>query len=167
MTRAVTVRSLGFAAALACAMISSASAQTPSPAQLAAARDVIETTGVADTMGDTVRVFIDEGKRTFLTTNPGLAKDLDAAGDALLPQLKARQDELMGAIALAYARRFTAEELQQVAAFYRTPVGKKFRETQPIAQREAFESFRDWSEQMSQEVITRLRAEMKKKGHDI
>lgn len=167
MTNAFTIRRLAFSAAFACAFAAPAFAQTPTPAQIAAAREAVEATGVADTMGDAVRLFVDEGKRTFAATNPSLSKDLDEAGEALIPQLRPRQEELMNGIAAAYARRFTVEELQQVTAFYKTPIGLKFREQQPAAQRDAFEGFREWSDRMSQEVITRLRAEMKKKGHDI
>ena len=52
-------------------------------------------------------------------------------------------------------------------AFYKTNLGKKVLAEEPIAVEEAFRKAQDWSNTFSEQVIARMRVEMKKKGYDL
>ena len=52
-------------------------------------------------------------------------------------------------------------------AFYKTPLGKKLIAEEPKASRRATERVEDWANKISEEVVSKMRAEMKKKGHNL
>ncbi|HEY0292588.1 MAG TPA: DUF2059 domain-containing protein [Hansschlegelia sp.] len=166
MTPPNSLRRLAAAAVLTLAA-TPAFAQAPAEAQLKAAREVVNDSGVANSMNDIVPIFLDEAKRTFLRTDPALSKDLDDCIKILTPEFQKRRDELMNQIAAIYADKFSADELAQIRTFYQSPVGAKLVKEMPSILQASYDRTNAWSQQMSQDVISRLRAEMKKKGHDI
>lgn len=157
------------AAVLAFGLASSpASAQSQvSPEQAEAARAVVAKSGVLASMNEAVPIFLDEGKRTFSLTRPELAGELDSVVKTLLPAFEKRSDELVEAVAEVYAARFTLQELKDISAFYDSPTGAKLAKTLPAVQQQSYDLIQSWSQQMSQEVVTRIRQEMKKRGFDI
>lgn len=157
----------GLLAAALFAAGSPAFAQAPAPDQLNAAREVIELSGAASSLKDIVPIFFDEAKQTFTRTRPEIAKDLDESLKAIAPEFEQRRDQLMTEIALVYAQRFTAQELTEIKAFYETPTGKKLVQNLPPILQESYQKTQIWSQKMSQDIVSRLRAEMKKRGHDI
>jgi hypothetical protein len=49
----------------------------------------------------------------------------------------------------------------------KTPAGKKYVETQPVSMNKIMQSMDSWNRDLSVTVVDRVRAEMKKKGHDL
>jgi hypothetical protein len=163
-----------FAAVAALALLASpalAQTQTPAPAipeqQLKVAREVVEASGVAGSVRNIVPLILDEAKRTFVQTRPDLSTDLDAVVRILQPEFERRQDQLMNDIATVYAQRFTTQELTEIGAFYGTPTGRKLVSVLPSVLQASSDRVRGWTAQMSRDVVTRMRQEMKKKGRDI
>lgn len=154
----------GVAFALACAP---ALAQTAPDPRLTLAREVMEASGTIATLRDIVPVFFDEAKRTLTRTRPELVKDLDEVIKILKPEFERRRDELMNEVAGLYARSFTREELAEIKAFYETPAGKKLVKILPGVLQSSYERTNAWGRKVSQDVISRMRQEMKKRGHDI
>lgn len=142
-------------------------AQSAAPDQLKAASEVIELSGAAASLKDIVPIFFDEARLTFTRTRPEIAKDLDEAIKVVTPEFEKRRDQLMTDIALIYAQRFTAQELAEIKTFYQTPTGKKLVENMPGILQESYQKTQLWSAKMSQDIVSRLRAEMKKRGVDI
>jgi hypothetical protein len=157
------------AAASLCAILPAAPvlAQAPSPEQVKAAREVIDVSGAADSIKDIVPIFLDEAKRTFTRTRPEIAKDLDEALKTLTPEFAARKEALMAEIATVYAARFTPQELAEIKTFYQSPTGKKLVQNLPGVLQASYEKTNAWSQKMSQDIVTRLRQEMKKRGQDL
>jgi hypothetical protein len=110
---------------------------------------------------------IERVKSMLQQTNPMLIKDLNLVAAGLRKTYAPRTDELMSEIAKVYASRFTEGELKQIAAFYRTPAGKKVIEFEPRIFDDALGELKDWQEKFAAEVIGRFRTEMKKRGHDL
>ncbi|MFJ5486804.1 DUF2059 domain-containing protein [Hansschlegelia beijingensis] len=148
-----------FAAVMACAPASAA--------DLKLARQVVEVSGAASSFKDIVAIFLDEAKRTFVRTNPELSGDLDQAIKTLMPEFEQRREQLLDQIAGAYAARFSDQELMEIKTFYETPTGAKLVKALPGVLQESYDKTNVWSRQMSQDVVTRLREELKKKGHDM
>jgi hypothetical protein len=49
----------------------------------------------------------------------------------LMPDLQAREPDFIAAVATLYGQAFTVPEMQQILAFYQTPVGQKLKNLQP------------------------------------
>jgi len=141
--------------------------QTPPPDQLKAAREVIEVSGAAASLSNIVPVFMDEAKQTFTRTRPEIAKDLGEVLTAIAPEFEKRRDELMDEIAMVYAQRFSTQELAEIKAFYQSPTGAKLVKNLPAVLQQSFEKTEGWSRKMSQDIVARLRQEMRKRGHEI
>ena len=66
-----------------------------------------------------------------------------------------------------YASTFTEAELKDLIAFFKTPTGQKYLQLSPkILDGLAVEAQR-WAERTSEQVMSRVRAEMAKRGHQM
>ena len=55
----------------------------------------------------------------------------------------------------------------RVPHFFESPAGKKYVETQPAFLTEVVTAMQGWQGKISTDMMTRVRAEMKKKGHEL
>src|SRR5215468_7579342 len=110
---------------------------------------------------------IERTKSVFLQTNPMLSKDLNEVAAKLHSEYGARSAELVNEVAKLYASRFTEQELKDTLAFYKSPLGRKLIVEEPAILDQSMKTAQTWAENLSQEVIAKMRAEMKKRGHDI
>ena len=62
-------------------------------------------------------------------------------------------------------RHFTEAELKDLLAFYKTPVGMKLITEQPKVGEEGLKFAQTWANQLSDQVIGKMRDELKKRGH--
>ncbi len=153
---------------LACQLFAGvALAQQPTAAAIATARELVELKG-GNAMFDPVIIsMIEQTKGALLQTNPQLAKDLNDVATQLRGEFSPRRNELMTEAAKLYAQRFSEQELKDILAFYKTPVGRKMIVQEPLVLDETFNFVQRWSPRVGEEVMNRFRAEMKKKGHDL
>ena len=168
MTACLFTRTL-CAAALAClAFAQDARAQAqPSAAAVATAREIVELKGATTMFDSVIPGVIEYHKKLLLSANPNLSKDLDEVTIRLVKEFAPRRAEVRLEIARGYASRFTEQELKDILAFYKTPLGKKLIVEEPKGVDEATKRVDAWAAKYSEEVLTRLRAEMKKKGHTL
>jgi hypothetical protein len=155
---------LGLAFALG---IGAADAQQPSPSAIATAKEVITAKGAAALYGPLVSGVIERTKGIFLQTNPMLGKDLNEVAAKLHNEYGPRSAEIVNEVAKLYASRFTEQELKDTLAFYKSPLGRKLIVEEPAILDQSMKTAQTWAENLSQEVIAKMRAEMKKRGHDI
>jgi len=77
--------------------------------------------------------------------------------------LTARSDEFLGKIVPLYAKHFTEAELDELLAFYRSPIGRKTNETMPGLMQESMELVATESQssipKIKERVTEKLRAE--------
>jgi uncharacterized protein len=71
-------------------------------------------------------VLIQNMKQAIVQGRPEVEKQYDAMMPAFNESAQKRVNELTETLATIYASNFTADELQDLAAFYRTPTGQKF-----------------------------------------
>ena len=154
---------LGFALAAAGA----AQAQQPSPATLASARELMEIKGVKSLVEPVVVGVIQQTRGTILQTNPGLTKDLDEVSAQLRNEYQPRIAEMTNEIVQLYAQRFNEQELKDAIAFYKSPTGKKILSEEPKILDETYARVQQWANRLQNEVMLRVRAEMKKRGHNL
>ena len=103
----------------------------------------------------------------FLQTNPMLGKDLNEVAAKLRTEYAARSAEVLTDIAKLYASRFTEQELKDALAFYKSPLGKKMLVEEPAILDQTMKNAQNWANRLSDEIIGKMRAEMRKRGHDI
>ena len=166
-------RALG-AAAIACLAFSSGmQAQTPSPQPrnlptptvVALAQQLLELKGGLTAFDPAVNGVIIHHRNILLQINPNLTKDVDATTQLARADIAAREKELHHEIAVGYATAFTEQDLRDMIAFYKTPLGKKILENEPKAGEASTKRAQDWIEKYAEEVMGKMRAEMKKRGH--
>jgi hypothetical protein len=158
------------AALLALALVAAAGAaqaQQPSPAALASARELMEIKGVKSLVEPVVVGVIEQTKGTILQTNPGLTKDLDEVSAQLRNEYQPRVAEMTNEIVQLYAQRFSEQELKEAIAFYKSAVGKKMLAEEPRILDATYARLQQWAIRFQDEVMTRVRAEMKKRGHNL
>ena len=159
-----------FIAALVCAGVTpfAAQAQQPSPAAVAAAREVIVAKGASAIAQPLVIGVIESAKNTFVPTNPNLTRELNDVATVLHREFDAKgNNEVVDQLARAYAAHFTEQELKDLLLFYKTPLGQKVIKEEPIAIEDGLKSAQRWADAFSEIVMARIRTEMQKKGHPL
>jgi len=151
---------------LACAGPAAAQ-QQPTPSAIATAKELLATKGATAMFDPLLPGMIESTKNTFLPTNPGLFKEFNEVAAKLRTELAPRRDEVVNGIARLYAQRFTEAEMKEIIAFYKSPTGRKFVAEEPAVIEQGLQQAETWAKNMSEEVMTRFRAEMKKKGYDL
>jgi hypothetical protein len=157
---------LAFALVLA-ASVGSANAQEPSATALATAKELITVKGAVAIFDPLVPGVIEQTKSVFLRTNPMLGKDLNEVAAKLRTDYAPRGAEVINDTAKLYATRFTEQELKDALAFYKSPLGGKLLVEEPKLLDEGMKNAQTWANKLSEEIIGKIRAEMKKRGHDI
>jgi len=142
-----------------------AHSQQPSAAALATARALIASTGAQSVFNPLIAGVVEQAKLLFLQQNPALAKDLNEIADKMRTDLAPRIAELSEEMARLYATHFTDQELKAILVFYQSPVGKKLLAQQPTVIDASMKFAQDWANKLSDQVIAKMREELKKRGH--
>ena len=137
----------------------------PSAAALAEAHKVVAVTGTTNLFNPLVAGVIEQAKLLFLQQDPSLGKDLNEVAAKLRTDLTPRLSELFDEVAKFYATDFTEQELKDILVFYQSPTGKKLLDRQPQIVDHSMKFAQEWANKLSDEVIVKMRDEMKKKGH--
>lgn len=152
--------------AIALAVLSPAAyAQQPTPAALATAREIVAVTGGSALFNPLIAGVVEQAKILLLQQNPSLSKVLTEVGDKMRADLAPRYDELVNEMARLYAVRFTEPELKDLLAFNKSPLGKKLLAEQPLIVDASMKFAQTWSNSLSDEVVAKMREELKKRGY--
>jgi hypothetical protein len=139
----------------------------PSPTSIALARELLALKGGTDMFGGMVSGVIEQAKNSFLPTNPSLNRPLNEVAASLQKEFEPKKAELLNDVARSYARYFTETELKELLAFYKTALGRKVLTTEAVAVEDGFRQAQEWTNTFSNQILSRFRAEMKKKGYDL
>jgi hypothetical protein len=139
----------------------------PGPSSLAAARALVVASGMSRSFSIVIPQFMDQIAQSLVQTRPEIAKDLEAVLIELKPEFDRQADEMIDTAARIYVRQMSEPDLAAAGAFFESPAGKKYVETQPAFLREAVTAMQAWQGKISADMMTRVREEMKKKGHEI
>jgi len=163
------------AVVLAIALAAPAAAQqAPSAAAVGFAKEILGMKGATAMWEPVIPGVIARVRQSVIANNallaqshPSFAKDLNDIVNALMTEFAAKGAELTNDVAQTYAEHFTEAELKELVAFYKSPLGKKVISEEPKVIDESAGKIQKWAEQFSETVLARVRAEMKKKGHEI
>ena len=144
-----------------------ASAEEPAPSALALAKELIVLKGSTQLWDAVVPGVIEQAKGVFMQTNPALGRELNDVAAQLRTEYAPRASQLVDQVAQLYAKTFTEQELKDALAFYKSPLGRKIVSEEPKVLDDGFRRIQEWTNKFSEEVMGRMRAEMKKKGYDL
>jgi uncharacterized protein len=137
----------------------------PPASALAAARDVVISSGMSRSFAPMVPQLSEQIVPMLTRTRPELTTDLTAVVNQLGPEFVKDGDEMIDIAAHIYARRMSEADLKAAAAFFNSPAGKKYVEVQPPLLDELVVAMQSWTNKLSSIMMTRVRQEMIKKGH--
>jgi uncharacterized protein len=139
--------------------------QQPSAAALATARELIAVTGATTLFTPLIAGVVEQAKLLFLQQDPSLSKDLNDISVKMRTDLAPRFGELTDEVARLYATNFSEQELKDILAFYKSAPGQKLLSEQPKVVDSSMKFAQGWANKLSDEVIAKMRDELKKKGH--
>jgi uncharacterized protein len=147
--------------------VAQSAAPQPTPGALLLAKQIVQVKHVQDVFQPIVRGVVQKSRDMFMQTNFMWGKDLNEVAVNVEKQFTPRVTELVDASARIYATHFTEPELRDLLAFYQSPLGQKAIAQEPKVLDESMVYAGTWADNLSQEVITAIRIEMKKRGHDM
>ena len=170
MTIRQSIRVVAAAAIFSVAFAGVVSAQqqpAPRPAALLMAKEIIDLKGASSTFDPLIRGVIEYHKNLLIQANPNLSGQIEQVAAKLQSELQGRKAELQQQLERIYAQHFTEQELRDALAFYRSPLGKKLVAEEPKALEETMKLADDWSRKFADEVVEKLRGELKKRGLNV
>jgi uncharacterized protein len=146
-----------------------AAAQSPPPPPdaIAAARELVTASRAADQLKTLLPLFMQQLKPAIVQGRAEVARDYDAITPQLIESMNARSEAFAEGVATVYARNFTADELRQLAEFYRGPIGQKFLEKMPVIAQESLAMGQKFGQEIAGELRSRMIDELRKRGHSI
>jgi hypothetical protein len=132
---------------------------------MASAKELITITGTTTLFSPLIAGVVEQAKVLYLQQNPALAKDLNEIATQIRVDLQPRFSELTEEVARLYAANFTEQELKDILAFYKTTAGKKLLAEQPKIVDTSMKFAQEWANKLSDQVIAKMRDELKKRGH--
>ena len=162
------------AAALAVAMTASlARAQAPAAAGLpnatdetrAAARELQQASGAEASAKQVLSLMRGLMVQNLQRSSGKPAADVQKiVDDLLLPEMKARVGELSAMLTEVYASNYTADEMRQLTAFYRTPLGQRLIKVGPAVVQQSIVAGQAWGRQVAQDALRKHAEELRSRG---
>ena len=156
---------LGAALALAISSVG-ARADEPTPAALNYANQIFVDIGMKASIDQVVPGMLAQLERNVTSTRPELKDALHETVLAIEPEFIKTEQGVMADSVKFLASKMTEQELKETLAFYESPAGKKYVALEPSVVQEVGNLARAWRQQLSTDILTRAREEMKKKGFD-
>jgi hypothetical protein len=142
-------------------------AQTPTPAQISLARELIAVKGSTNIYDSAIPGIVERTKGFVLQGNPMLEPALNEVANKLKEEFKPRATELHDIVEKLYASKFTEQELKDALVFYKSPLGRKIIDEEPKILDESLGQVDVWIKKVSDQIVVRMKEEMKKKGFDL
>jgi hypothetical protein len=137
-------------------------AQSEMNARLTAAKDLLDAMGGRKAVMEQIDRVIPAQMAALQTQFPSITSDTRRMIErSMRTEMTHGVNQLLSQMAGAWSRRFTATEMREIAAFHRSPTGKRLREHQAELQREISEIGRNWGADISRKLQERLNDYMK------
>ena len=137
------------------------------PAAMAAAREILAMKNAAAMYANAVPNIVERTKDTLLQSNLNYQKDLNEVAVIVTQRLAGREKEIGEGMAQIYCNEFTEQELKDLVAFYKSPLGQKLLANEPRAIQFSMSYMNQWAQQFAEIVNGEFRAEMRKRGKNI
>jgi uncharacterized protein len=140
-------------------------AQAKDPVALAKAKELLAISDLATMRDQMVHLVEAQIAALVLEANPGEKAAVDrAVAELVRPSLKRRMPEYIDLAAGIYAEHFTRGELDQLLAFYKSPIGQKLKREQGKLVPAISEMARNWVNRVGNEVLKDASQGLLKRG---
>lgn len=161
------IRLAALVLSLTCASPVAFAQPQPSAAAITTAKELISVTGATALFNPLIAGVVEQAKILYLQQDPGLAKDLNEITAQMRSDLAPRFTELTDEVARLYATDFSEQELKEILSFYKSPTGQKLLQQQPKVVDNSMKFAQTWANKLSDEVVAKMRDELKKRGHTL
>ena len=138
--------------------------QELAPEHLAMAREYVD---LSDRGSVYERALVETGVqtlRTLVAQKPDIAEPTRTAISATIREYRERKGELFDQFARVYALRFNMEELEEILAFYKSPVGEKLTASGAEINTDMQRVMRVFQTNLEQEFFAKVRARLRAEG---
>ncbi|WOJ89137.1 DUF2059 domain-containing protein [Methylocapsa polymorpha] len=146
---------------------SGANQGAPTASQLALARRLVVASGMSRSFSIVIPQFMDQIATALTQTRPELIRDLNTVLTDLKPEFDKQADEMVDIAAQIYVKRMSEQDLRTAVTFFESPAGKQYVDTQPAFLTDVVTAMQGWQGKISTDMMTRVRVEMKQKGHEL
>jgi uncharacterized protein len=147
--------------------ISAASAQTPSPDAMTAARNLVTTMKLPDRYKELLPAILLGLRRTLTQDRPEIERDYDSMKPTVEAAFTPYYTAMLDDVAAIYANNFTVAEMREMETFLRRPVGQKYLEKTPALTQQINQVTQDASRKAADDLRTRLTEALRQKGHKL
>ena len=144
-----------------------ATAQELSPEHLAVARQYVELTDNAGIYETALVETAVETMRTIVAQNPEIVEEVDTAITTTLEFYKGKKGDLLDQFARVYALNLSMEELEEIVAFYESPVGRKLAAANSTLNDSLQTVMGVFQTNLRTEFFAKVRAELREAGFDV
>lgn len=134
---------------------------------LEAARAAIAASKALSSFNNILPLMAEQTKALFIRTHPALKDEIEEVTSSIALELAKKRVALDHVIVGVWARRFTQKELEEILAFYQSDVGRKLANLSPQLAALSIGAAKKWGDEISIEMVTRVREEMLKRGHEL
>jgi hypothetical protein len=137
------------------------------PEHLALARKYIDLTDRGAIYETTLITAAVDTMKVIVAQNPNINEPVNTAITKVLDVYKGQKGQLLDQFARVYALTFTMEELQQIVAFYESPVGAKLAAANATLNESLQRVMTVFRTNLNIEFLAKVRAELKAAGYDV
>jgi hypothetical protein len=141
-------------------------ADEPSPAAIESANKLIADLGLKQSLDVVVPTLFGEFEKNVVATRPELKDPLHQVLVSLVPEFVKGEPGVLTQVARVMASNLSDAEIKEVLAFYESPTGKKFVAAEPAFVNALQTSGTAWRQKLADDLLPRVREELKKKGVD-
>jgi hypothetical protein len=142
-------------------------AKPASPAAVAAAKEILAMKNASGMYASAVPNIVQQSKNQLIQSNLNYQKDLNELAPVIAQKLAGSEKQIGDGMAQIYAQLFTEQELKDLVAFYKTPLGQKLLANEPKAIETSMAFMNQWAQGFGETVNGEFRAEMLKRGKKI
>ncbi|MCA3565264.1 MAG: DUF2059 domain-containing protein [Methylocystis sp.] len=135
-----------------------------SESHLAAAREVVVSSGLASSFENIVPQIADQIRAGFSRTRPEIIKDMEVALRPIITDLTKQTEPMILASSRVYAQRIPEPELKEIAAFFKSPAGQKYIILQGQISNELAITMEVFSQTLGNMMMDQLREDLRKKN---
>lgn len=137
----------------------------PTPEHIAKARQLILATGISRSFQIIIPEFMDQIGNTLTQARPDLVHDMNIVLDQLRPEFDRQSEEMVELSARIYASLLSEKDIDDILRFFNSDAGKRYVSAQPLFLNQLVSGMQAWQQKISNNMMARVRQEMKKKGH--
>ena len=135
-----------------------------SASAMQAARDLLAVKNVTQIYAGAVPNIIERAKAQLLANNLNYQKDLNEIAVTIAQTNAGKEKEIGEQMAKIYANDFTEQELKDLTAFYKSPLGQKVLATEPKSIQQSMSFMGQWAQSFGEATVAEFRAQMQKRG---